>query len=669
MQELFTPVRFSVHDRVEVSIVVRAHDDCRKTWECLQSIKEATSGPLFEVIVVDDGSSDGTPEMLRSGEGITGLRNEQTLGLIASWNRGAALARGEYLVFLTNDTRVTPGWLTALAQTFHKVPGTGLAGAKLMLPNGRLQEAGAAIWRDASRSSYGKFDDGDHPSYNFAREVDCCSGACLMVPRALFHFLGGFDSDCVPACCGETDLAFKIRHAGHKVIYQPLAKVVHQEVLAPGASVAPAIKSDQQAIQSKFRERWRDRLDWHPDPAPGLSRIVHAHGPESVSQGQVLVIDHRLPTPDRDSGSFRMMEIMRGIMRRGHHVALLPDNMMVFAPYLQELQTIGVEVAYPPHYRSVAEYLEQHGREFNLVIISRADVADRHMTTVRQLAPQAKIVFDTVDLHFLREERLAHIKQNPALQAAVASRKEQELRLARTADLTLVVSPIEKAILEEECHNEIDVRIMTNIHPVGETNPPGFNQRRSIVFIGGFDHAPNIDAVLYFASEIFPRVRERIPRAVFQVIGPYPTPEIRRIGSRRIQILDFVPDVKPIFDQARVSVAPLRIGAGVKGKVNLSMSLGVPTVVTSIAAEGMYLIHERDAMVADDPESFANAVVRLWSSRELWERVSTNGLRSLREHFSVEAAAKPIDELLEWAGLAVPGRSIPWPEFVGRGET
>jgi glycosyltransferase involved in cell wall biosynthesis len=327
--------------------------------------------------------------------------------------------------------------------------------------------------------------------------------------------------------------------------------------------------------------------------------------------------------------------------------------MLVFPRYLEDLQTVGIEVAYPPYYRSVAEYLEQDGREFDLVIICRADVASRHMATVRRLAPQARIVFDTVDLQFLREGRLAQIQQNRTLEAGVAGRKDQELRLARMADLTLVVSTVEKAILDEECHDEIDVRIMTNMIPAVEGDRRCFSDRGSLVFIGSFDHAPNVDAVLYFAREILPRVRERIPEAVFEVIGPHPPNEITEIASEWVRILGYVPDVKPIFDRARVAVAPLRFGAGVKGKVNQSMSLGVPTVVTSIAAEGMYLIHERNAMIADDPDSFASAVVRLWTSRELWERISTNGLRNVREHFSVEAAAKPIDELLAWAGLPV----------------
>ncbi len=396
-------------------------------------------------------------------------------------------------------------------------------------------------------------------------------------------------------------------------------------------------------------------LAGHPDFA---SPMIHPLGRAARSPRPVLVIDHRLPTPDRDSGSVRMMELIRAIARRGHLVTFIPDNEAVYAKYLEDLHRIGVEVVYPPFFSSAEEFLKRHGRELSLAIISRAEVAERHMATVRRHAPQAKIVFDTVDLCFLREERRAQMGEDATLLAAASSRKEQELRLARNADLTLVVSAIEKDVLEAECGPEVDVRILSNIHRVETGEPPGYDDRRDILFIGGFDHRPNIDAVLFFAREIFPQVRQRIGRAVFKVIGPHPTPEISGLASKSIHILGFVPDVKPLFDKARLSVAPLRFGAGVKGKINQSMALGVPTVVSSIAAEGMYLTHEVDTMIADEPESFAQAVVRLWSSPDLWRKISKNGLLNVQEHFSVEAAVGPIDELLAWAGLSATASTL-----------
>ena len=387
------------------------------------------------------------------------------------------------------------------------------------------------------------------------------------------------------------------------------------------------------------------------DPPAASAPIIHVRGQESSSDSRVLVIDYRLPSPDRDAGSLRMVEIVRAILDRGYRVSFIPDNLLVWPPYFQDLQRMGVEVVCRPEFDSIAQYLKRNGPSFQLAIICRVEIAAQHMTTVRRLAPQAKIVFDTVDLHFVREERHAQLTHDESLVAAAAERKRTELRLAMRADLTIVVSPIEKKILERECP-EIDVRIIPTMYPTETRDPPGWESRRDIVFIGGFAHAPNVDAVLYFVDAIFPLVRDRVPEAIFKVIGSDPPPEIQRLAGPHVEILGHVPDVRPIFDRARLSVAPLRFGAGVKGKVNQSMSLGVPTVVTAIAAEGMYLVHGQDAMVADDAESFADCVVQLWSRPELWNTVSANGRCSFREHFSVEAATPYIDELLEWAGLS-----------------
>ena len=347
-----------------------------------------------------------------------------------------------------------------------------------------------------------------------------------------------------------------------------------------------------------------------------------------------------------------MLEMVRAICRRGHHVSFIPDDLMAPSPYQQALQGIGVEVVHHPYYRSVRSFLKQHGEDFDLVIISRAEIAARHMATVRRFAPRAKVVFDTVDLHFLREEREAQLKQDPLLHVSAAKRKQQELNLARVADLTLVVSALEKDILDRE-RLGLDVRIISTIYPLDGADIPGFEGRRNILFIGGFEHPPNVDAVLYFARDIFPLVKASIPEAVFQVIGADPTAEIRQLAGQDIQVLGYVPEVRHFFDQARLSVAPIRYGAGVKGKVNQSMSFGVPAVVTRVAAEGMYLVHEQNALIADDPEGFADAVVRLWTEPEIWHRLSVNGRENLREHFSVEAAGRRIDELLEWAGLSI----------------
>ena len=220
---------FPVVERPRVSVIIPVDHQYSKLGEILNSIGPSPGGPAFEVIAVVDGSSDHMFRALTHVPGLITVRNKWKLGRPASWNRGAQDARGEYLVFLDPGALVMPEALAALAQTFEEMPETGLAGAKVLHADGRLLEAGGALWRDGNATPYGQFDDADHPQYNFAREVDYCSGACLMVPRALFFELGGFDTEGTFEHYGEMDLAFKIHHSGHKVIYQPRAQVIQHD--------------------------------------------------------------------------------------------------------------------------------------------------------------------------------------------------------------------------------------------------------------------------------------------------------------------------------------------------------------------------------------------------------------------------------------------------------
>ncbi|HET7925690.1 MAG TPA: glycosyltransferase, partial [Rhodanobacteraceae bacterium] len=209
-----------------VSIVIPVYDKVAYTSACLRSLAEHAGAIPFEVIVVDDCSNDRTQERLADVEGIRVLRNAENLGFIGSCNAGAAAARGELVLFLNNDTRVTAGWLEALVRCLDEAPDAGLVGAKLIYPDGRLQEAGGIVFDDASGWNYGRFDDPDDPRYAFRREADYCSGAAILLRTDLFRRLGGFDTRYAPAYYEDTDLAFAVRAAGYKVWYEPASTVV-----------------------------------------------------------------------------------------------------------------------------------------------------------------------------------------------------------------------------------------------------------------------------------------------------------------------------------------------------------------------------------------------------------------------------------------------------------
>jgi glycosyltransferase involved in cell wall biosynthesis len=350
-------------------------------------------------------------------------------------------------------------------------------------------------------------------------------------------------------------------------------------------------------------------------------------------------------TPDKESGSLRMVNLFAILQELGFKVTFAASNLEAPEPYVSDLQQRGVEVLYRPYVRSVEKHLKACGDGYDLVMLSRADTAARLMGAARRHCPNARIVFDTVDLHFLREMRLAQLTGDTTTRSVAERRKREELDLIAQADTTLVVSAVERDLLAQEAPRA-DVRVVSNIHRIFGSRR-GFSERRDIFFIGAFAHPPNTDAVLWFCREIFPRILAREPDIRFSVIGADPPAQVQALASDAVHILGYVPDVSGFFDGCRLSVAPLRYGAGVKGKVNQSLAHGLPVVATSQASEGMFLRDGESVLVADEPQGFADAVLRLYRDQVLWERLSAAGLDVMENHFSFAAARRALSELVD----------------------
>ncbi|MFH0780610.1 MAG: glycosyltransferase [Pseudomonadota bacterium] len=352
----------------------------------------------------------------------------------------------------------------------------------------------------------------------------------------------------------------------------------------------------------------------------------------------ILILQLGLPKFDHDSGSLRLYHLILMLVESGYNVILWAPEEPGYERYARKLEELNIELPYNEN--GIKNYLHENGSLLDMIILSRMDAASEYLDNIMALT-DVKIVFDTVDLHYLREEREAKIS-NRAVDNTI---KLQELHYARCADEVLVVSPVEKEILELEGLKE-NVSIVTNIHTL-QPLCRSFAERAGLMFIGGFEHHPNVDGIIWFVQKIFPTIQKQISGIHLYIVGSRPPASVLSLASADIAVTGYVVDVTPYFDKARVFVSPLRYGAGVKGKIGQSMAFNLPVVTTSIGAEGMYLEDGVNAMIADEEEVFAQKVIELYQDQRLWELFSHRAGMVIEQHFSPEVVKRVLLKVIE----------------------
>ena len=356
---------------------------------------------------------------------------------------------------------------------------------------------------------------------------------------------------------------------------------------------------------------------------------------------KILAVTDYVLTPLHEGGALRLFGLLRGLQELGHEPTFLPrtdhfphqqGNLEEATTYLRD-QGIGVPGGSKP--QALREHLEREGSKYDIVLLSGAYSAQYCFQSVRRLAPQASLIYDTVDLHhrrLFREAKLSgslfHLRQALAM-------KKSEFLCATSADLTLTVTEEEKEYLGRECP-AARIFLLSNVHEVirrGDGAQPGSD----LLFLGAFHHTPNLDAIFYFLDEIFPRVEARLPELRVQVVGSNPPDKLLARATPRVIIRGFVADLDEAMRQCRLSVAPLRFGAGVKGKILASMGYGLPVVATSMAVEGMELKPDENVLLADAPENFAVQIQRLYRDEFLWQKISEAGQAWVEQKYSPAA--------------------------------
>ncbi len=642
-------------DQPKISIIIPIFGNIKFTMDCLKSIEVNSAGcPNFEIIVVDDCSLDFSVEILNKFvKGIKLVKNKVNQGFIRSCNNGAGESSGEYLYFLNNDTKVCPGWLEALLRTFNDFPGAGLIGSMLLYPDGVLQEAGGIVWKDGSAWNYGKYQDASLPKYNYAREVDYCSGASIMIPRFLFDQLSGFDQYFNPAYCEDCDIALKIRNLGYRVIYQPLSKVIHFEGITSGTDVLSGVKSYQIQNTKKLYQRWKHILDNYQPNGENLDCAT-----DRRATRRVLVLDHCTPTPDQDAGSVIALNLMLLLREMDFQVTFIPEDNLLYMPdYTVDLQRVGIEALYYPYITSVEQHLQEAGNRYDLVFFIRPTVVQREIHLVRKYCSRAKLLYETCDMHHLRMFREAKLFNDPEKFQLAEDMKKLEMLSIQAVDATILRSTVELELLRPELPNSC-LRVFPLIMNSYDS-PDNFGDRKDIIFVGGYQHTPNIDAVKYFVESIMPLIRPLLPGISFCAVGSNPPPDILQLNCRDVKIVGYVKDIQTYFNSFRVSIVPLRYGAGIKGKIGTAMSAGLPVVATNLAVEGMGLTHNHNIIVADSPEILANEVFNLYTDIDLWKKIRSNGYEFSKLEWGPEASYNTLKNILSDIDLNVESYRYP----------
>lgn len=637
-------LRFLDHERPLVSVVIVVHNRADLTLLCLRGLAGNTDVP-FELIVVDNASSDETAALLERVGPVDVVRNDANLHFLRACNQAAPRARGRYLLLLNNDVSLMPGSLAAAVRTLEASPDVGAVGAKLVLLDGTLQEAGSIVWQDGSALGYGRGDSPLAPPYAFQRDVDYCSGAFLLTPRDLFLGGGGFDDRFAPAYYEEVDYCMRLREQGKRIVYDPEVVAYHFE-FGSSASSEAAITL-QQRNRVKFAEKHRRAL---ASQCPPDVRHVLAARHARRDRRRVLLIDDRVPHQFLGSGFPRARAMLECMVDRGYEVAFYPTTMAHESwPSVYQDIPRTVEVITDSGIDGLEPFLgERHGL-YDVITISRP----HNMKYFRRVASGhpdwldgARVVYDAEAVFALREISRNELLGRPLSASETERIVAEEVDLARGADAVVCVTEGEAAhYLRRGIPNVIVLGHAVDVEPT----PEDFAGREHLLFVGAIhdDESPNADSVLWFAEEVLPRIRSVLGDVELHVAGLNASSAVARLASRSVRLLGPVADLRPLYQSRRLFVAPTRFAAGVPIKVFEASGYGLPVVATSVLASQLGWRAGQDLLVGDTAEEFARACIEAYGERPTWERLRANALERVRTQCSRAGFSKIVARLCE----------------------
>jgi len=635
------------------------------TLECIRSLLIAKSRIGLKIIVAEDASGDTRVERLSSIPGVIVHRNISNLGYVKNCNANIdRYIKGDFFVLLNNDTVVHDFWIDHLLDTILKGSNIGAVGAKLLNIDGTLQEAGGIIWSDGSAWNWGSGMDPNRYDFNFVRETDYCSAACLLVRTEAWNSVGGFSDEYAPAYYEDSDLAFKFRKIGYATIFQPSAVVTHLEGLSHGKNLMHGVKALQVRNKHTFLSKWHDLLvRQHYEAGSNLPLAIDRR----KRSNWVLVVEQTIPTPARDAGSRVIDQLIRCLVSLGFRLTLWTIDCVGADEITQGYQQIGVEV--------VLQESDESKKTLDQFMVGRAGLIDaifvsRPMTyflfdKFRANFKEIPVVFYGHDLHWKRQkEGLLGEYVSRDVRVANSSWREAlsvESHAWLSADVSVYSSSSEVDFIENWLgqYPTLGRRRVCLAQPfwLDVTASEYTEDRTGVVFVAGWDHPPNVEGALWFVNEVLPIVREKIPELKITLAGSNPPFEIKRLESETISVQADLSETQllDIYRQASVAVVPLRSGAGVKHKTLEALAHGVPLLSTKIGLQGLCqrtskgTLHRpcSPCIEANTPRDFSRNLITILEDFELRSILSAAGKKYIETYYSEVAFSKSWGRIFE----------------------
>ena len=646
-KDIKTEFSFPAFEKPIVSIIIPTYNQYKYTVKCLYSILNTVEEIPYEVIIADDCSTDETVNIEKSIKNIKFIQTDKNSGFLKNCNNASKYAKGEYLWLLNNDTQVLNNSLKSILETFRICKNAGAVGSKLIFGDISLQEAGGIIYSDATGCNFGRGDKYfyNKPEYNYLKEVDYCSGASLLIKKSLWEELGGFDEYFAPAYYEETDLCFRIRQKGLKVMYQPKSEIIHFE----SVSLKESHEELMDINRKKFCKKWSEDLQKQAThPTDKFFAKDRSYGKKVL-----LFSDEWLLKPDTNCGNRSSFQYLKMFADMGLNVKFVANSYTYNdfnsndKKYADLIQQMGVEIISAVYFK---DWIKKYGKYIDYIFVNRPHVWDKQKELYKSYCPKAITMYQGHDIHYLRESRAGRLENNPKQLKKSEIRKIQEYDAWNNADYIFYYSDKEINTVKEINPNAkaFSVPLYLYEDKISKNNYDAIS-RKDLVFVGGFSHTPNLDAMKWFVKDILPQIKSHIPDIKMYIVGSKNEKYANELRDDNIIITGFLSDEKlnKLYTNVRLSVVPLRFGAGVKGKIIEAIQNKIPVITTDIGAEGINN-ESKIITVANTSEEIASAIVDLYNNTDKLNEISAKSEDFIQKNFSLNTAKEIFEGILKY---------------------